>query len=127
MNKLLKLWNRTTITIRILCIFILYTSLRFFFKPSYVENFTNPVSCNYYYMEQCGHCKTFSPEWDQFVQSYTGDVKLRKIEMNEAGKDLEKYKIEGFPTILFINDKGEAKNYDGPRTSEGLDKFLSNI
>jgi len=90
-----------------------------------MENFGNPSTCTYYYMEQCGHCKRFSPEWDNFVQSYTGPVVLRKVEMSEAGDDLEKYNIRGFPTILIIDDNGESKDYDGPRTSEALTKFLS--
>jgi thioredoxin domain-containing protein 5 len=93
-------------------------------KPNF-ENFGNPSTCTYYYMNECGHCKRFAPEWDNFVQSYTGPVTLRKVEMSEAGDDLEKYNIRGFPTILVVDDKGEFKEYDGPRTSEALTKFLS--
>ena len=127
MNKLLKLWHQSSLTIRVLLVFVVFVFLRFIFNRSYVENFGNPASCNYYYMEQCGHCKRFSPEWDQFVQTYTGPVKLRKIEMNEAGSDLEKYNIQGFPTILFIDENGETKEYDGPRTSDALNQFISNL
>jgi thiol-disulfide isomerase/thioredoxin len=94
-------------------------------KNSTVENFGNPRTCTYYYMNECGHCKRFAPEWDNFVQSYTGPVTLRKVEMSEAGDDLEKYNIRGFPTILVVDDKGEFKDYDGPRTSEALTKFLA--
>jgi thiol-disulfide isomerase/thioredoxin len=97
----------------------------FYKKKSTFENFGNPRTCTYYYMNQCGHCKRFSPEWDNFVQSYTGPVTLRKVEMSEAGDDLEKYNIRGFPTILVVDDKGEFKDYDGPRTSEALTKFLA--
>ena len=108
--------------------FIICLLINSFFKQSlFTENFGNPVSCHYYYMEQCGHCKRFSPEWDQFVQTYNGPVKLRKYEMNEAESDLEKYKIQGFPTILIIDENGEAKDYDGPRTSDALNKFISNL
>ena len=31
-----------------------------------------------------------------------------KIERNNAGDDLEKYKIKGFPTILLIDDNCES-------------------
>ena len=127
MNKLLKLWHQSSLTIRVILVFVVFVFLRFIFNRSSVENFGNPASCNYYYMEQCGHCKRFLPEWDQFVQTYTGPVKLRKIEMNEAGSDLEKYNIQGFPTILFIDENGKAKDYDGPRTSDALNQFISNL
>ena len=127
MNKLLKLWHQSSLTMRVLFVFVVFVFLRFIFKRSSVENFGNPASCNYYYMEQCGHCKRFSPEWDQFVQTYTGPVKLRKMEMNEAGSDLEKYNIQGFPTILCIDENGETKDYDGPRTSDALNQFIDNL
>ena len=57
----------------------------------------NPTSCTYYYMTNCGHCKSFTPQWDAFVAQYNGPVKMKKVEMNDAGSDLQKYKINGFP------------------------------
>lgn len=126
MNNLLKLFNRTSNVLKVLVAVAILAAiyLSFFRRKSFYENFGNPASCTYYYMEQCGHCKRFSPEWDNFVQSYTGPVTLRKVEMSEAGDDLEKYNIRGFPTILIVDDNGEFKDYDGPRTSEALTKFL---
>ena len=88
-------------------------------------NFGNPASCTYYYMNNCGHCTRFTPEWDQFVKTYTGPVKLKKVEASEAGNDLKKYNIQGFPTVLFLDDDGNSKIYEGPRTSQGLNKFIS--
>jgi thiol-disulfide isomerase/thioredoxin len=99
----------------------------FFRNSSIMESFGNPTSCTYYYMTNCGHCKTFTPEWDKFVQNYTGNIKFKKVEMNQAGKDIEKYNIKGFPTVLIMDDAGETKEYDGPRTSDGLKKYFENI
>jgi len=124
------MWNKSSSVMKLIIsiaivISILSVHYLLFRGNNVSENFGNPKSCTYYYMEQCGHCKRFSPEWDNFVQSYTGSVTLRKVEMNEAGDDLEKYNIRGFPTILIIDENGEPKDYDGPRTSEALTKFLS--
>jgi len=99
----------------------------FFRNTSIMERFGNPTSCTYYYMTNCGHCKTFTPEWDKFVQNYTGNIKFKKVEMNQAGKDIEKYNIKGFPTVLIMDDNGETKEYDGPRTSDGLKKYFENM
>ena len=127
MHKLLYMWHRSSRVVKLITVVIAISILWALFikKKSAVENFGNPRTCTYYYMNQCGHCKRFSPEWDNFVQSYTGPVTLRKVEMSEAGDDLEKYNIRGFPTILVVDDKGEFKDYDGPRTSEALTKFLA--
>ena len=129
MNKLLKMWNRSSKPIKVVSLIILTFILHFLFvrQSSPMENFGNPATLTYYYMENCGHCKRFAPEWDTFVQNYTGQVKLRKVEMNEAGGDLEKYNINGFPTILAVDENGDKKDYDGPRTSEGLTKFLDGM
>ena len=129
MNKLLKMWNRSSKPIKVVSLIILTFTLHFLFvrQSSPMENFGNPATLTYYYMENCGHCKRFNPEWDTFVQNYTGHVKLRKVEMNEAGDDLEKYNISGFPTILAVDENGDKKDYDGPRTSEGLTKFLNGM
>jgi len=129
MNKLLKMWNRSSKVVKVVSLIILTFTLHFLFvrQSSNRENFGNPTTLTYYYMENCGHCKRFNPEWDTFVQNYTGPVKLRKVEMNEAGGDLEKYNISGFPTILAVDENGDKKDYDGPRTSEGLTKFLNDM
>ena len=129
MNKLLKMWNRSSKPIKVVSLIILTFTLHFLFvrQSSPMENFGNPATLTYYYMENCGHCKRFTPEWDTFVQNYTGQVKLRKVEMNEAGGDIEKYNINGFPTILAVDENGDKKDYDGPRTSEGLTKFLNGM
>ena len=122
------LWNKyklspiTIVFAIIIIIIVIYFASNFSIN---VENFGNPASCTYYYMNNCGHCKTFTPEWDKFVKTYTGPVTLKKVEASEAGDDLEKYNIQGFPTVLFLDDAGNSKTYEGPRTSEGLNKFIS--
>lgn len=127
MNKLLKEWNKSSRPMKILfvALSIVLIYMFFFKRRSFSENFGNPVSCTYYYMEECGHCKRFNPEWETFVQSYTGPVKLRKVSATEAGGDLDKYGITGFPTILIVDENGDHEDYTGPRTSEALTKFLN--
>ncbi len=129
LNRLLKIWNRSSKTIKIVALIVLAIIIHclFFSQSTNMENFGNPTTLTYYYMENCGHCKRFAPEWDTFVQNYTGTVKLRKVEMNEAGDDLEKYNISGFPTVIAVDENGDKKEYDGPRTAEGLNKFLDSM
>jgi len=128
-NRLLKMWNRSSKTIKIVVLVVLAIIVHFLFfrQAAEMENFGNPATLTYYYMENCGHCKRFNPEWDTFVQNYTGPVRLRKVEMNEAGADLKKYNINGFPTVIAVDENGDKKDYDGPRTSEGLTNFLDNM
>ena len=62
-------------------------------------------------MTGCGYCKKFTPEWEKFVQGYTGKLKLKKLERAEAGDDLlQKYQIRGFPTVLLLDENGTIIN-----------------
>lgn len=128
-NSLIAMWKKSHRAFKLLVVvLVLFVIYRVFFrKVSMFETFGNPASCTYYYMTNCGHCKQFTPEWDKFVQNYRGDVKMRKVEMNEAGDDLEKYNIKGFPTVLIMDESGETKEYDGPRTADGLNKYFLNM
>ena len=96
-----------------------------YFSGTYLENFGNPTSCTYYYWDKCKHCIEFMPTWDQFVQNYNGNIVLKKVEKADAGADLEKYKIQGFPTVVLFDKDGNTKTFEGSRTQEGLKQFLS--
>jgi thiol-disulfide isomerase/thioredoxin len=123
-----KKWKKSKLWVKSFFILILFLLFYIMFHiPNYKENFGNPSSCTYYYMTNCGHCKRFTPEWDSFAQSYNGPIKLKKLEMNDAGSDLEKYNIKGFPTVLLVDEQGETKEYDGPRTSDGLNNFFLSL
>jgi thiol-disulfide isomerase/thioredoxin len=125
---MLKMANKHFTLCKICCIavmFFIICCIYMFFSPK-MENFGNPASCTYYYMNKCGHCERFSPEWDKFVQSYTGPVKFKKIEMSDATDDLEKYGIKGFPTILFLDESGNPQIYEGTRSVEALTAFITN-
>ena len=123
-----KKWTKTKLWVKAFYFICLAVLLYIFiYNPYSKETFGNPTSCTYYYMTNCGHCKNFTPEWDKFAQSYNGSIKLRKVEMNDAGSDLDKYNIKGFPTVLFIDEQNSTKEYDGPRTYDGLNNFFSNI
>jgi thiol-disulfide isomerase/thioredoxin len=77
-------------------------------------------------MNGCGHCKKFMPVWDEFAGNYNGDLKIKKLERQEAGDDmLKKYQIQGFPTILLLDGQGNKKEFQGDRTVQGLESFIN--
>lgn len=129
MNFITSMWKKASLLKKSIVVlyFVGVIYYIFFRNSSIMESFGNPTSCTYYYMTNCGHCKTFTPEWDKFVQNYTGKIVFKKVEMNQAGKDIEKYNIKGFPTVLIMDEAGETKEYDGPRTSDGLKKYFENM
>ena len=106
--------------------YVYNTMLFSYFSAFNLEGFGQPKELVYFYMNGCGHCKKFTPTWDQFSQGYNGDLNIRKVERADAGDELDKYQIKGFPTVLLLDGNGGKKEFDGERTIQGLESFLQN-
>ena len=89
--------------------------------PSF-EGFSSitPAEVNYYYMDGCGHCEKFSPVWDEFTSAYKGSIQFQKFNMKDAEEDVKKYEVNGFPTVVVIDENGKFEQYEGERTIDGL-------
>ena len=127
-KKLMKRFNKLPLLCKIAGIVVLTLVIKLVVDclSRKVEGMSNPKELIYFYWDKCGHCKQFNPEWEKFEKTYNGPVKLNKKEMNEAGPELKKYNVNAFPTIIIIDETGDYKQYDGPRTSEGLLQYFSN-
>jgi hypothetical protein len=93
------------------------------------EKFTNPkpYTLYYFYMDGCGHCDRFNPEWEKLPVSEI--YKPVKINMNDGASGTDKaklYNVKGAPTLILIsntNDK-EFYEYNGNRTIEDINNFV---
>ena len=82
----------------------------------------------WFYAPWCGHCTAFVPQWDRFIPMKPASLIAEKVNGDEASNRvlMEKYKIRGFPTFIFIREDGTWETYSGPRTAEGLLDFNNN-
>ena len=124
-NKLNPIVQIVIALLIVIAIRYLIQLLQYHYYSASLENFSNPKKLVYFHMDTCGHCKKFNPEWDKFAASYKGPLEVKKVERKEAGDDLEKYKIKGFPSILLIDEQDNTKEFEGDRTVSGLEKFVS--
>ena len=96
------------------------------YKYNSKKLFGSPKQIIYFHMETCTYCKRFNPIWDEFYSRYNGDLKLTKIEANDAGDDmLSSYNVKGFPTIILKDVNGNIKHYNGNRTLRDLEDFVN--
>lgn len=109
-------------------------------KPNYSakEGFAQDKSAEllFFYADWCPHCKTAKPAWAEIVSKYENTpingYKVVFTEMNctketdEIGEIMNKYKIEGFPTLKLLKD-GQIIEYDAKPTKETLDEFLNTV
>ena len=81
-----------------------------------------------FYADWCGHCKTIKPVWKEAAEKANTDSK-RMVMIDVGGKKPEqqelinKYKIDGFPTILVFQN-GKPEPYSGKRD---VDAFLKEL
>jgi thiol-disulfide isomerase/thioredoxin len=90
----------------------------------------------FFYVDWCPHCKTAKPAWDEIKTQYENKTingyKVVFTEINctnesaEVEQMMNKYSIEGFPTIKLLKD-GQIIEYDAKPTKATLDQFLTTV
>ena len=79
-----------------------------------------------FYAPWCGHCKQLEPIYEKLGEKYKDSKDVIIAKMDATVNELEHTKVGSFPTIkLFKKDTNQVIEYNGERTLEGLDKFLS--
>jgi len=90
----------------------------------------------FFYADWCPHCKTAKPIWEELQSEYQNktingyhviftDINCSN-ETAEVEKMMDKYKIEGFPTIKLLKD-GQVIEYDAKPSKETLVQFLNTV
>ena len=90
----------------------------------------------FFYVDWCPHCKTAKPAWNDVKSEYENKtingykVIFTEINCTEETAEVEslmnKYSIEGFPTIKLLKD-GQVIEYDAKPTKDTLTQFLNTV
>jgi hypothetical protein len=98
--------------------------------PSTSDLFTQQggASLLYFYMDGCGWCEKFNPEWSAFDRQYraaldAAHVKAEKVN-GSSDPRATKHGVTGFPTIVLVTADGAAHRYEGERTAAALAAFV---
>ncbi len=129
------IWDSTWMYVLIGVLILVSAIIFFMWTP--IEMFSNPEAPKYptpatkpqlvyFYLQECPHCKDFTPIWDDAVNKINAaslkiDMQKYDIQDNALAK---KYNVNAAPTILYI-DGETSTEYNGPRTADGLLAYVT--
>jgi thiol-disulfide isomerase/thioredoxin len=97
---------------------------------------SNTAELLFFFADWCPHCKTAKPIWDDLKSEYeTKTINGYQIiftevncseESAEVEKMMNKYNVEGYPTIKLLKD-GQIIEYDAKPSKETLTQFLNTV
>jgi len=90
----------------------------------------------FFHVDWCPHCKTASPEWNNFASKYDGKeingyiVKCMDENCTNETSDItaliNKFNIDSYPTVKMVKD-GTTIDFDSKITSSSLEKFANTM
>jgi len=129
----------------LIAVFVYYQYVKPALSPKYTANSeknygeegsTNEAELMFFYTDWCPHCKTAKPDWAEVKAEYENKtingyhIIFTEInctnESDEIGKLMDKYKIEGYPTIKLLKD-GQIIEYDAKPSKDTIVQFLNTV
>jgi len=96
----------------------------------------NTATMMLFYVDWCPHCKTAKPEWEALKTEYENKkingYNVIFVEHNctnesaEVEQLMNKYSIDGYPTIKLIKDN-QVIEYDAKPTKSTMEQFLNTV
>lgn len=77
-------------------------------------------------MLRCGHCKTLEPEFLKAAQGLDlPGVALAKVDVTDNEDLAKRFRVSGYPTIKLFVDGEDKPEYDGDRTAEAIQFYMT--
>jgi len=90
----------------------------------------------FFFADWCPHCKTAKPIWNELKSQYENktingyQVIFTEVNCTEESAEVEKmmnkYSVEGYPTIKLLKD-GQVIEYDAKPSKDTLTQFLNTV
>ena len=72
----------------------------------------------------CGPCRALAPIVDEVAQSYTGRVKIGKMDVDKNAATPQRYGVRGIPTLMLFKDGQVKEQIVGYVSRDVIEKAL---
>jgi thioredoxin 1 len=72
----------------------------------------------------CGPCRALAPIVDEVAQSYSGRVKIGKMDVDKNAATPQRYGVRGIPTLLLFKDGQVKEQIVGYVSRDVIEKAL---
>lgn len=114
-----------------------YVDNREFTTSDDVSAIEKDATLKLFHVNWCMYCKKAMPEWLKFKDDYEGktvngyrlvfeEYECSDDENQETQELMDKYNVEGYPTIVMVKD-GETISFDSKPTYDTLEQFVKSM
>ncbi len=81
----------------------------------------------YFFSDDCHYCDEFQNDWNRLKDYYHGSIECTKYYGRDHPDLKVKYKVDGYPTIIFENDDQSFFEYQYKRKFNKIKKFIDSL
>lgn len=78
-----------------------------------------------FYADWCGPCVVMKPVIEELEKELTGDIEIKKIDVDQNQEEASKYGVMSIPTYLILKDGKEVDRLVGVTSKEVIKHKLS--
>ena len=75
----------------------------------------------------CGPCKAMAPILDVMSEKFAGQLKVCKLDVDEDGGVIRRYRVMSIPNFLFFKDGQMVKQAIGSMDPDSFEKLIKEV
>lgn len=80
-----------------------------------------------FYANWCGPCTQIAPYLAEFAEKYAGEIIIYKVNVDNCPDIANAFKIEGIPTLVFVNPKTQPIKIVGAMPKDKLEQNIKKL
>lgn len=85
---------------------------------------TTPVVVDFW-APWCGPCRQLSPLLEQMAQRFAGDVRVVKLNVDEAPRLAQQFRVQGIPAVKAFRGGGVVSEFTGLQPTTVIEQFFA--